>query len=356
MTARALTLLLGIGLSLGPLVGCSLYGLSAALEGLGERQSTSGIATRRIFDVSGTVRLPTSLATVPLVSLPELATGSTLLGVAMLAGVHRFPAAVLPTTGADGTLRNAQLQFVDLTTGAVVASTSTDLKGHYTQRLVFEGSQRPFVVQLLLRNQAGKVAGFLAAPLGVDVREPAGRKAEVDVSAASTMVAFSATLLSEAYATFDPTQGYAGLASARLAAMVRALPPTRLQAAAALLGASRTLATATSFPALLSDTATASAVMTFEIRKLAMQAQATDSLALESPSLNAALLGQLITRISEAQVPASGTSEGFLGTMAAQINLTEAKAASQADAQVWPTTLPPLPSPTPALGVDVQFE
>lgn len=356
MTPRTLASLLSVGLAMGPLVGCSLYGLSAAWDGALDRQSTQGVATRRIFEVQGTVRLPAGIAGAPLAMMPELATGSTLLGVAMVAGVHRYPQALAPVSAADGTVRDAQLQFVDLETGAVVATTSTDARGRYSQRLVFDGTMRPFVVQTLLRNQAGKVVGFLAAPLGVDVREPSGRRAEVDVSAASTMLAFSATLLSEAYASFEPSKGFGGVQSARLASAVRAMPPAKTQAAATLLGQSKTLNSASSFAGLLSDTATASAVLTFEVKKLAMQAMATDSLAVEAPALNSALLGQLVTRMAAIKEPAAGASEGFLTTIAKQVDLEEAKQTSQTEAQVLPTALPPLPTPTPALGIDVRFE
>lgn len=341
------------------LVGCSVYGLATTWSGFQDQQSTSALATHRLFELSGSVKLPDSLLSgKPLAQFPELATGSPLLNVAAIAGVHLYPQSIAPSlVTALGTVRDAPLQFVDTVTGAVVATTSTDANGHYSYRLSFEGSQRPFVLQTILRNSAGQVVGFLAAPLGVNVADPTGKKAVVDLSPATTMLAFSATLLSEIYPSFDCSTGFVGVVSARLAAMVRSMPPAKTQAAAALLDQSRTLSGEATFQDLLSDTATASAVMTFEVRKLAQQAMATDSLAVEAPALNAAILSQLVARIGQVKDPgAAGGSQGFLDSVASQVDLTQAKADSAAEQASLPVSLPPLPSPTPAQGVDVVFQ
>jgi hypothetical protein len=191
--------------------------------------------------------------------------------------------------------------------------------------------------------------------VGADVSEPVGKRPTLDLSAGSTLVALSTTLLSEAYPTFDMTKGYAGIKSGRLAAMVGAIPLHRLQGAARLLNQSRTL-NADSFDRLLSDTATASAVMTYEVRKLAQQATGAASITEEAPGVNAAILGQLVERLSSLTTPpAADSTQGFFEAIGKQVDLDQARTEGETIKTVLPS-LPPLPTPTPAKGVEVVFE
>lgn len=344
-----------------PLAGCSVYGFTSALGGLtGNGQSVSDVATDRIFNVEGQIRLPQTLTTGrALHELPALTSLSPLMAVAPMAGVHVYGTTSLRQTQAlgfgPGTVREAQIQFVDVTTGEVAATASTDPTGQYSARLVFKGTERPYIAQTVLRNQLNQVVGFLAAPLGVDVSTVGGKRARVDLTPGTTMVAFSSVLLTEAYPTFDLRTGFVGIKSQRLAAMVSTIPPAKLQSAAALLDQSRTLNQATTFDGLTSDTATASAVMTFQVRKLAMEALATDSLAAEAPGLNAALLGQMIERLSTlTSPPVVGSTQSFFEAIAQQVDLPLAKSEGDSIGGSLPV-LPPLPSPTPADGLDVTF-
>lgn len=359
---RRLTLRVGLALcTLGPLAGCSVYGLATALGSLTNTSTqVSGVANNRLLELSGLVRVPDALSANGQVStLPPLTTVTPLLAVAPLAGVHLYATSAVraaqSTDFGPGILRSAPIEFVDMVTGAIAATTSTDLNGRYVAQLVFAGTQHPFMAETLLRNPFNQVVGFLAAPIGADVSTPSGKHATVDLSPATTMVAFSASLLSESYPTFDPRFGFTGVKSARLAAMIGTISPSSLQAAATMLDQSRTLSEATTFDGLLSDTATASAVLTYEVKKLAAQALATDSLTVESPGLNAAILGQMVARISALTTPVPGGAQGFFDTVAGTVNLDLAKGQGGPISAALPN-LPPLPTPTPAQGVNVVFQ
>ncbi|HEY9856660.1 MAG TPA: hypothetical protein V6D05_13035 [Stenomitos sp.] len=361
MTRRTL-LRLSLGLAVvGPLAGCSVYGFTSALGSLGGQAEVSDVATSRLFNVEGQIRLPLGLTTGrALQDLPALTTVSPLMAVAPTAGVHVYGTAAVRETQsigfASGTVHEAEIQFVDVVTGEVAATASTTVEGKYAARLSFTGTTHPFVAQTILRNQFNQVVGFLAAPLGVDVSTVAGKKALVDLSPASTMVAFSSVLLTEAYPGFDMRKGFVGIRSKRLAAMVSEISPQRLQKAVTLLDQSRTLSQGTSFDSLLSDTATASAVLTFQVKTLAMQALATDSLTVEAPGLNAALLGQMVDRIAAVTTPpAVDSAQGFFQAIAQQVDLPQAKSDGEQLATTLPE-LPPLPTPTPADGMNVTFE
>lgn len=361
MTRRTLLRLSLILSTLVPLAGCSVYGFTSALGGLSSNgQSVSDVATDRIFNVQGQIRLPQTLTSSrALHELPALSALTPLMAVAPMAGVHVYGTTALREAQSlgfgTGTVREAEIQFVDVTTGQVAATASTDPLGHYAARLVFKGTERPFVAQTVLRNQLNQVVGFLAAPMGVDVSTVGGKRAQVDLTPGTTMVAFTSVLLTETYPTFDLRTGFVGLKSERLAAMVSTLPPARLQSAAALLDQSRTLNQAITFEALTSDAATASAVMTFQVRKLAMQALATDSLTVEAPGLNAALLGQLVDRLASlTSPPVVDSTQSFFEAIAQQVDLPLAKSEGNVISDTLPA-LPPLPSPTPADGLDVTF-
>ncbi|MNX90463.1 hypothetical protein D3C86_1225160 [compost metagenome] len=349
---------------LGPLAGCSVYGLASSLGfGAAESRGTSDLATDRISLLSGRVLVPETIGgATPLAELPALTVVSPLLAVAPLAGVHLYAQRLLPATratqaaafGPEG-VREALVEFIDLATGEVAATASTGDDGRYSTKLVFKGARHSYMAQTILRNGRDQVVGFLAAPVGVDVSQPVGKRPTLDLSAGSTLVALSTTLLSEAYPTFDLTKGYAGIKSDRLAAMVGAIPPQRIQGAAALLNQSRTLKAPT-FDKLLSDTATASAVMTYEVRKLAQQASGATSITQEAPALNAAILGQLIERLSSLTTPpAADSTEGFFDAIGKEVDLDKARSEADQIKTVLPS-LPPLPSPTPAKGVEVVFE
>jgi len=362
MTRRDLLRLALTLATIGPLAGCSVYGFASAFGGMtGSGTSVSGVATDRLFDLKGQIRLPQPLTSGrPLAELPALSTVAPLMAVAPMAGVHLYGTSALYTAQAvgfgPGTVREAEIQFVDVLTGDVAATVSTDVDGRYAARLNLKGTQHPFVAQTFLRNQFNQVVGFLAAPLGVDVSTVGGKHAQVDLSPASTMVAFSSVLLTEAYPGFDMRKGFAGIKSQRLAAMVSKIDPNRLQQAALLLDQSRTLNQASSFDTLISNTATASAVLTFQVKTLAMQALATDSLTVEAPGLNAALLGQLVERIAAVTTPpAADSTQGFFETIAKQVDLPLAKSEGEQISATLPP-LPPLPTPTPADGMNVTFE
>lgn len=360
MTRRSLVRLSLLLSTLMPLAGCSVYGFASALGGLSGGREVSDVATDRIFNVQGQIRLPQGMTLgQPVHELPALTTVAPLMAVAPMAGVHVYATTALREAQAvsfgPGTVRESEIQFVDLVTGEVAATASTDPTGRYSARLTFKGTERPYVAQTILRNKFNQVVGFLAAPLGVDVSTVGGKRAEVDLSPGTTMVAFSSVLLTEAYPSFNLRTGFVGLKSSRLAAMVGTIVPVRLQEAAALLDQSRTLSQATSFDALTSDTATASAVLTFQVKKLAMQALATDSLSVEAPGLNAALLGQMVERIGLlTSPPAAGSTQSFFETIAQQVDLPSAKSEADQITTALPT-LPPLPAPTPADGLDVTF-
>lgn len=362
MTRRTLLRLALTLATVGPLAGCSVYGFASALGGLtGHGAAVSDVATDRLFDLQGQIRLPQTLTmSRPLPDQPALSTVAPLLAVAPMAGVHLFNTSSLrepqSVSFSPGTVREATIQFIDVVTGKVAATASTDVDGKYAARLTFNGTRHPFVAQTIVRNQFNQVVGFLAAPLGVDVSTVPGKRAQVDLSPASTMVAFSSLLLTEAYPGFDMRKGFEGITSKRLAAMVSAIAPQQLQKASALLDQSRTLNQAASFDALLSDTATASAVLTFQVKTLAMQALATDSLNVEAPGLNAAVLGQMVDRISAlTTVPPTDSTKGFFEAIAPMIDLPLAKSEGEQISATLPA-LPPLPSPTPADGMNVTFE
>lgn len=352
MTRRTLLRLSLLLSTIAPLAGCSVYGFASALGGLSGGASVSDVATDRIFNVQGQVRLPQALTAGPAVAdLPALTTVAPLMTVATAAGVHVYGTQAL--SFGPGTVRETDIQFIDLVTGEVAATASTDAAGQYSARLTFRGTEHPYVAQTILRNRFNQVVGFLAAPMGVDVSTVGGKRAQVDLSPGTTMVAFSSVLLTEAYPSFDLRTGFVGLKSKRLAAMVGTIVPGRLQQAAALLDQSRTLNQAATFDGLTSDTATASAVLTFQVKKLAMQALATDSLSVEAPGLNAAILGQLVDRIASLTTPpAASSTQSFFEQIAQQVDLPLAKSEGEQITNALPT-LPPLPSPTPADGLDV---
>lgn len=360
MTRRSLLRAGLILATVGPLAGCSVYGLASAVGGLtGSGSAVSGLATERIFQVQGQIRLPLDLtASRPLEDLPALTTVAPLMAVAPLAGVHLYGTAAMREIQGfgPGTVSEGLIQFVDLVTGDVTATASTDAEGKYAASLIFAGTQRPFVAQTVLRNKYNQVVGFLAAPLGVDVSTVGGKRAQVDLSPATTMVAFSSVLLSETYPDFDLRKGFVGTKSPRLAAMVGQIAPSRLHQAALLLDQSRTLSQAASFGPLLSDSATASAVLTFQVKKLAMQALAANSLTVEAPGVNAAILGQMIERMALVTAPpAADSTQGFFEAIGQQVDLPSALASGEQIAVTLPS-LPPLPTPTPADGLDVTFE
>lgn len=359
--ALRMSLLLGV---LGPLAGCSVYGLASTLGfGSTEVRGTSDLATDRVSVLSGRVQVPAALSGAKaLADLPALTTVAPLLAVAPLAGVHLYAPSSLglgravqaASFGPEG-VRDALVEFVDLETGEVAATASTGVNGLYATRLVFKGARHSYMAQTLLRNGRNQVVGFLAAPVGVDVSQPVGKRPVLDLSPGSTLVALSTTLLSEAYPTFDLSKGYAGIKSGRLAAMVGAIPPHRLQGAASLLNQSRTL-NADSFDKMLSDTATASAVMTYEVRKLAQQATGASSITQESPGVNASILGQIVDSLSNLTTPpAADTTQGFFEAIGKQVDLGRANTDGDQIETTLPS-LPPLPSPTPAKGVEVVFE
>ncbi|HEY9900476.1 MAG TPA: hypothetical protein V6D00_14970 [Pantanalinema sp.] len=356
--ALRLGLLLGV---LAPLAGCSVYGLASSMGfGATEGRSTSEIATDRISVLSGHVQVPAALGgTKALAEMSPLTVVSPLLAVAPLAGVHLYAPSSIRSVqatsfGPEG-VREALVEFVDLETGEVAATATTGQDGLYATRLVFKGTRHSYMAQTILRNARGQVVGFLAAPVGVDVSLPVGKRPSLDLSAGSTLVALSTTLLSDAYPTFDMTKGYAGIKSGRLAAMVGTIPPHRLQGAASLLDQSRTL-NADSFDKLLSDAATASAVMTYEVRKLAQQATGAASITEEAPGVNAAILGQLVDRLASLTTPPSADStQGFFEAVGKQVDLGQARTDGDQIKTALPS-LPPLPSPTPAKGVEVVFE
>lgn len=362
MTHRTFLRLSLLLATVGPLAGCSAYGIFSTLSGLSPSgQTVSDVAADRIFQVQGQVRLPQSLTSArPLAEMPALTTVAPLFAVAPLAGVHVYGAAAVnfqaqTTSFGSGTVRETLIQFVDPETGEISATASTDVDGRYNARLVFKGTDHPFIAQTVLRNQFNQVVGFLAAPMGVDVSKPSGKHGQVDLSPGTTMIAFSSVLLSETYPTFDLRTGFVGVKSKRLAAMVGEVAPNRMQSAAALLDQSRTLSEAGGFDSLLSNTATASAVLTFQVKKLAMQALATDSITVEATGLNAAILGQLVERMALVTAPPAGSTQGFFEAIAQQVDLPSAKSQGEAIADTLPT-LPPLPTPTPADGIGVTFE
>lgn len=97
--------------------------------------------------------------------------------------------------------------MVDLTTGQVAASARTDASGHYSLPVVFSDAQHPFIVQTILKNAQGSVAGILAAPLGAKADAFNGHSPTRDLSAVSTVLTFSSCLLTEAYPRFTDATG-----------------------------------------------------------------------------------------------------------------------------------------------------
>jgi len=347
---------IAVGVAVTPLFGCGALGLGT-LATLSAGTTSVATATQRIARVSGTIRLPDSLmAGRSLADLPPLTPGTPLQRVAAIAGVSEYAAQSLagpriqaiasPVTG-------GAVEFVDLETGQVASSTEVDSAGRFTATLTISGHRHPFMAQIRIRNASNQVAGFLAAPLGLDLSQPAGKRAAIEVSPATTVLAAAATLLSESYPTFDPTRGFEGVVSTRLALMVGELAPSQVQAASGLMDASQTLSQARTFDGLWSDLATASAVMTYDVRQLARTALATDSLALENPGVNAAILSQFVERLPSVQ-PGTGQS-GFFSAVMPQVNLDVARQRGSELAKALPD-LPPLPSPTPPQGLDVSFQ
>lgn len=361
MTKRTLLRLTLLAAAIGPLVGCSLYGLAGTWNSFGAATSTvSAVATDRLVHVSGQIKIPEGItAGKTIADLPTLSNLSPLLGVAGMAGVFQYATTALgreiQAAAAPGitTVRDATIQFVDCLTGELVATALSDASGRYTAQLVFAGSQRAYMAQVILRNRNQQVAGFLAAPVGINLATPAGKRADVDLTPSSTMVAYSTTLLSEIYPSVNLGQGFVGLTSSRLAAMVMAVAPSSLQNANLVMDQTSTLASPTSFENLLSTVATASAVLTSEVKKVAAQALATDSLLVESPGTNAAVLGQLVERIAAVKTaPTSTGTQGFLDAIAAEIDLDRVRLEAAPISGTLPS-LPPLPTPTPAEGTTV---
>lgn len=359
--ALRVSLLLGV---LGPLAGCSVYGLASSL-GLGASgtRGTSDLAVDRVSVLSGRVLLPAAMTgATAIADMPALSVRSPLLEVAPLAGVHLYETTSLATSRqvqvariAPGGVRDALVEFIDLETGEVAATASTGANGLYSTRLVFKGVRHSYMAQTLLRNGKDQVIGFLAAPVGVDVSQPEGKRPSLDLSPGSTLVALSTTLLSEAYPSFDLSKGFAGIKSGRLSALASKLAPQNMQGAAALLNQSSTL-NAADFDRLISDTATASAVMTYEVRKLAQQATGASSITQEAPGVNASILAQLVQRLAGLTTPpAADSTQGFFEAIGKQVDLAKAVTEGEQIKAELPT-LPPLPSPTPAKGIEVVFE
>lgn len=358
MTKRAILRLALVGASLGPLVGCSLYGLAGAWNGFGATTSAvSTVANERTVYVSGQIRIPEGITSgKTLADLPNLSNLSPLLGVAGMAGVFQYGTAALgrgiqATELANSSVKEASIQFVDCLTGEVVATATSDAGGRYSIQLVFSGTQRAYMAQVILRNRNLQVAGFLAAPLGVNLASPEGKRAGVDLTPSSTMVAYSATLLSEIYPSVNLAQGFVGLTSTRLAAMVMAVAPGPLQNAGIWMDRESRFSSAPSFENLLSTVATSSAVLTSKVKMVSAQVLATDSMLVESPGINAAVLSQMVERIGALKVAPTEAGD-LLSAIAAQVDLGRARQDAMPISKALPS-LPPLPTPTPAEGANV---
>lgn len=355
-----------------PLSGCALTALGS-LWGSGAPMATSGSEPEfRAVSLTGSLRIPANLAAQGDFSgVPAMSIVNPLVAVAPIADYD--PSAtyrILSVSGSvpvagwepDGRIRHATIEVIDPETGEVVGTAITDAAGRYEVRVFARGARsRGFLLQARLKNPLGQTIGILAAPVGVRAVSVDSRRVGMDVSAGSTLLAFTSMLMSERFLDLSLSEGFAGLRSPRLARVIAEVDGVNAQKASRVLDRGKLVTEAPSFDALLSNLATSSAMLTFEVKKTSHEAAGRAMASNEEElAYHAAVLGQTMgTLVTVAErYPASASINLF--EAAASLVTTEGvrQKAGAIQNELPPESIPPLPpapTPTPGnLGIDLQ--
>lgn len=327
----------------------------------------------RAFDLSGTLRVPENLISQgPLAGIPAMSIRRPFETVAGLTVVDARTYRLLalgPTSAesemswtADGRVQNALVEVIDPETGEVVARGRTDANGQFrTRAAARDSSKTAFIVQAVLKNAAGQAAGILVAPLGASVVSVETKRKSLDVTAGTTLLAFTSMLMSENVNDITLDKGFTGIQSVRLSKLLQEIDSTEINKAAKVLDLGTPILSSPNFDVLLGNLATSSAVLTYEIKKLSEQAAggAIDSNEAEV-SFHATIMSQTISNIAKVfeQSPASASANLFQEA-ASRVDLDEAKKKADAIQQaIPPKSVPPLPpAPTPTPGdIGVVFQ
>lgn len=344
-----------------------------SLWGSGTPLATSGSEPEsRAVSLSGSLRVPANLAAQgDFNAVPAMTVVNPLVAVAPIADYE--PSATYRILGmtsvaslagweSDGRIRHATIEVIDPETGEVVGTSKTDAAGRYELRVFSRGARSTgFLLQARLMNALGQTIGFLAAPVGVRAVSVDARRVGMDVSAGSTLLAFTSMLMSERFLDLSLTAGFAGLRSPRLARVIAEVDTEAAQQASRVLDRGKLVIEAPSFDALLSNLATSSAMLTFEVKKTSHQAVGRAMASNEEElAYHAAVLGQTMGSLVMVadRYPASASVNLFeaAASLVTPEGVRQKAGAIQHD--LAPDSIPPLPpapTPTPGnVGIELQ--
>ena len=361
-----------------PLSGCGLYALGGLFGGGPTLSTSAAEPPLRAFNLTGTLQVPANLtAQGDLVSVSALSIDKpfeTAAGIAELDPRVNYRTSGLPgfgllSTGApqgemswtpEGRVRNALIEIIDPETGEVVGTGRTNANGEFRTVAHARGRNRTaFILQAVLRNARGETIGILAAPMGARVISPDTKRKGVDVTAGSTLLAFTSMLMSENFNDLTLKKGFAGLKSVRLSRLVSEIDNDDSESAARVLDRGRQVLTAPNFDVLLGNLATSSAVLTFEIKRASQKAAGGTIASNEQElSYHSAVMNQMLTGLVSASRQASASTDLFQDA-AAGLNLDKVRQkAGEIQKALEPESVPPLPpAPTPSPGnIGIVFE
>jgi hypothetical protein len=355
-----------------PLSGCGLYALGGVFGGGTPLTTSASEPPYRAFNLSGTLQVPENLtAQGALEDAPAMSISKPFETVAGLAELDsrvnyrvlgvQFKVGDMSWTP-EGLVRRAYIEVIDPESGEVVSTGRTDDKGRFNIRaFTHESNQAAFILQAVLKNAMGQTAGILAAPVGNQVVSVDAKRKGVDVTAGSTLLAFTSMLMSENFNDITLDKGFAGIKSVRLSRLVRQIDNDQANQAASVLNRGNQVISAPNFDVLLGNLATSSAVLTYEVKKVSQQAAGGTIGSNEAEvSFHAAAMNSTIANLVRVtqQNPASASVNLFKA--AAELADIEAlkKQAEKIQREIPPDSVPPLPpAPTPTPGsIGVVFE
>lgn len=355
-----------------PLSGCGLYALGGLFGGGTPLTTSASEPPYRAFNLSGTLQVPENLtAQGALGDIPAMSISKPFETVASLTDLDSRVSYRLLSIGpslpemswtADGRVRNALIEIIDPETGEVIGTGRTDANGRFTTRAFARGSrQAAFILQAVLKNALGQTAGILAAPVGNRVVSVEAKRKGVDVTAGSTLLAFTSMLMSENFNDITLEKGFAGIRSVRLSRLVSEIDNEQANQAASVLNRGNQVISAPNFDVLLGNLATSSAVLTYEVKKVSQQAAGGTMGSNEAEvSFHAAAMNRTIVNLVRISVqnPASASVNLFQAA-AELVDVSELKQEAETiQRDIPPDSVPPLPpAPTPTPGsIGVVFE
>jgi hypothetical protein len=362
------------------LSGCGLYALGGLFGGGTPLPTSASEPPLRAFKLSGTIQVPENLtAQGALGDIPAMSISKpfeTVAGIAELDSRVNYRVNALGNFGIlstgpqqaemswtpDGKVRNCLVEIIDPETGEVVGTGRTDANGQFQTVAFARGSNRTaFILQAVLKNARGETAGILAAPVGARVISLETKRKGVDVTAGSTLLAFTSMLMSENFNDLTLTQGFAGLKSVRLARLVSEIDNDEANQASKVLDRGTPVISAPNFDVLLGNIATSSAVLTFEIKKVSQKAAGgTIGTNEQELSFHTAVMKRTLINLVKVsrQDPASASTNLFQAA-AEQVDVDEVKQAAESiQNELPPDSVPPLPpAPTPTPGsIGIEFQ